>query len=108
MNPVCTFAYFYVFIALYHPIKIQIQICMTEKVIHAGLRRCMLCDVCDGMHAYYRTKETVYSGISVLDSVVCFEIHGNARSPIRIDKNPQFNVSSVQFLRRSAIDCMEC
>ena len=65
-------------------------------------------DVCDGMHAYYRTKETVHSGISGLDGVVCFEIHGNARSPIRLDKNPPPNVSNVQFLRRSAIDCMEC
>ena len=97
-----------IYCLIYLPMKIQKQTCMTEKVIYAGLRRCMLCDVCDGMHAYYRTKETVHSGISGLDGVVCFEIHGNARSPIRLDKYPPPNVSNVQFLRRSAIDFMEC
>ena len=93
---------------LWTPIKIQIQICLTEKSdacwpLKLYVVWCMWWNAC-----LLEDKGNCLFGISGLDSVVCFEIHGNARSPIRIDKNPQFNVSSLQFLRRSAIDCMEC
>ena len=107
MNPACTFVCFYLlpYISSDENTKTDLydrksDICWPPKMYVVW---CMWWNAC-----LLEDKGNCLFGISGLDSVVCFEIHGNARSPIRIDKNPQFNVSSLQFLRRSAIDCMEC